>query len=130
MSKFLPMLSFLSHYLALEILLMGCEQAVEAPAEQADTTTSDLEPASQQQSSTAQTELKSGNMFYMVRDVRRLAAQGRQLCGTVKTDPDRTANGGRSQRYPATAVHCDPASTATQQVLIRCWATELEKSGN
>ncbi len=39
------------------ILLMGCEQAVEAPAEQADTTTSDLEPASQQQSSTAQTEL-------------------------------------------------------------------------
>ena len=51
---------------------MGCEQAVEAPAEQADTTTSDLEPASQQQSSTAQTELKSGNMFYMVRDVADL----------------------------------------------------------
>ncbi|MCO8070959.1 hypothetical protein NI468_10530 [Acinetobacter lwoffii] len=54
------------------ILLMGCEQAVETPTEQADTTTSDLESASQQQGSATPTELKSGNMFYMVRDVADL----------------------------------------------------------
>lgn len=50
---------------------MGCEQATEAPVEQEQSTLStDLEPAQQSdRTTTAQTELKSGNMFYIVRDV-------------------------------------------------------------
>lgn len=52
---------------------MGCEQAVEAPVEQEETSASnDLEPGKQPESTTAQTGLKSGNMFYMVRDVADL----------------------------------------------------------
>lgn len=53
---------------------MGCEQATEAPVEQEQSTLStDLEPAQQSdRTTTAQTELKSGNMFYMVRDVADL----------------------------------------------------------
>ncbi len=53
---------------------MGCEQATEAPVEQEKSTLStDLEPVQQSdRTTTAQTELKSGNMFYMVRDVADL----------------------------------------------------------
>ncbi|WP_312088274.1 hypothetical protein [Acinetobacter variabilis] len=56
------------------ILLMGCEQATEAPVEQEQSTLStDLKPVQQSdRTTTAQTELKSGNMFYMVRDVADL----------------------------------------------------------
>ena len=102
------------------ILLMGCDQAVEAPAEQADTTTSDLEPASQQQSSTAQTELKSGNMFYMVRDVADLQLKAGSYVEQLKqtqTELQTAVEAKDTQQLQSTATQLQPQLSSFNQVL-------------
>ena len=102
------------------ILLMGCEQAVEAPAEQADTTTSDLEPASQQQSSTAQTELKSGNMFYMVRDVADLQLKAGSYVEQLKqtqTELRTAVEAKDTQQLQSTATQLQQQLSSFNQVL-------------
>ena len=102
------------------ILLMGCEQAVEAPAEQADTTTSDLEPASQQQSSTAQTELKSGNMFYMVRDVADLQLKAGSYVEQLKqtqTELQTAVEAKDTQQLQSTATQLQQQLSNFNQVL-------------
>jgi hypothetical protein len=102
------------------ILLMGCEQAVEAPAEQADTTTSDLEPASQQQSSTAQTELKSGNMFYMVRDVADLQLKAGSYVEQLKqtqTELQTAVEAKDTQQLQSTATQLQQQLSSFNQVL-------------
>ena len=102
------------------ILLMGCEQAVEAPAEQADTTTSDLEPASQQQSSTAQTELKSGNMFYMVRDVADLQLKAGSYVEQLKqtqTELQTAIEAKDTQQLQSTATQLQQQLSSFNQVL-------------
>ncbi|ENX16955.1 hypothetical protein F894_00084 [Acinetobacter sp. CIP 51.11] len=102
------------------ILLMGCEQAVEAPAEQADTTTSDLEPASQQQSSAAQTELKSGNMFYMVRDVADLQLKAGSYVEQLKqtqTELQMAVEAKDTQQLQSTATQLQQQLSSFNQVL-------------
>ena len=102
------------------ILLMGCDQAVEAPAEQADTTTSDLEPASQQQSSTAQTELKSGNMFYMVRDVADLQLKAGSYIEQLKqtqTELQTAVEAKDTQQLQSTATQLQQQLSSFNQVL-------------
>lgn len=102
------------------ILLMGCEQAVEAPAEQADTTTSDLEPASQQQSSAAQTELKSGNMFYMVRDVADLQLKAGSYVEQLKqtqTELQTAVEARDTQQLESTATQLQQQLSSFNQVL-------------
>ena len=102
------------------ILLMGCEQAVEAPAEQADTTTSDLEPASQQQSSTAQTELKSGNMFYMVRDVADLQLKAGSYVEQLKqiqTELQTAVEAKDTQQLESTVTQLQQQLSSFNQVL-------------
>lgn len=102
------------------ILLMGCEQAVEAPAEHADTTTSDLEPASQQQSSTAQTELKSGNMFYMVRDVADLQLKAGSYVEQLKqtqTELQTAVEAKDTQQLQSTATQLQQQLSSFNQVL-------------
>ena len=102
------------------ILLMGCEQAVEAPTEQADTTTSDLEPASQQQSSTAQTELKSGNMFYMVRDVADLQLKAGSYVEQLKqtqTELQTAVEAKDTQQLQSTATQLQQQLSSFNQVL-------------
>ncbi|MGO1159276.1 hypothetical protein ACTL4S_10765 [Acinetobacter lwoffii] len=102
------------------ILLMGCDQAVEAPAEQADTTTSDLEPASQQQSSTAQTELKSGNMFYMVRDVADLQLKAGSYVEQLKqtqTELQTAVEAKDTQQLQSTATQLQQQLSSFNQVL-------------
>ncbi|ENW26038.1 hypothetical protein F925_00520 [Acinetobacter lwoffii NCTC 5866 = CIP 64.10 = NIPH 512] len=102
------------------ILLMGCEQAVEAPAEQADTTTSDLEPASQQQSSAAQTELKSGNMFYMVRDVADLQLKAGSYVEQLKqtqTELQTAVEAKDTQQLQSTATQLQQQLSNFNQVL-------------
>jgi len=102
------------------ILLMGCDQAVEAPAEQADTTTSDLEPASQQQSSTAQTELKSGNMFYMVRDVADLQLKAGSYVEQLKqtqTELQTAVEAKDTQQLQSTATQLQQQLNSFNQVL-------------
>lgn len=102
------------------ILLMGCDQAVEAPAEQADTTTSDLEPASQQQSSAAQTELKSGNMFYMVRDVADLQFKAGSYVEQLKqtqTELQTAVEAKDTQQLQSTATQLQQQLSSFNQVL-------------
>jgi len=102
------------------ILLMGCEQAVEAPAEQADTTTSDLEPASQQQSSAAQTELKSGNMFYMVRDVADLQLKAGSYVEQLKqtqSELQTAVEAKDTQQLQSTATQLQQQLSSFNQVL-------------
>ena len=102
------------------ILLMGCDQAFEAPAEQADTTTSDLEPASQQQSSTAQTELKSGNMFYMVRDVADLQLKAGSYVEQLKqtqTELQTAVEAKDTQQLQSTATQLQQQLSSFNQVL-------------
>ena len=102
------------------ILLMGCDQAVEAPAEQADTTTSDLEPASQQKSSTAQTELKSGNMFYMVRDVADLQLKAGSYVEQLKqtqTELQTAVEAKDTQQLQSTATQLQQQLSSFNQVL-------------
>lgn len=102
------------------ILLMGCDQAVEAPAEQADTTTSDLEPASQQQSSTVQTELKSGNMFYMVRDVADLQLKAGSYVEQLKqtqTELQTAVEAKDTQQLQSTATQLQQQLSSFNQVL-------------
>ncbi|WP_180180996.1 hypothetical protein [Acinetobacter sp. YH01021] len=102
------------------ILLMGCEQAVEAPAEQVDTTTSDLEPASQQQSSAAQTELKSGNMFYMVRDVADLQLKAGSYVEQLKqtqTELQTAVEAKDTQQLQSTATQLQQQLSSFNQVL-------------
>ncbi len=102
------------------ILLMGCEQAVEVPAEQTDTTTSDLEPASQQQSSTAQTELKSGNMFYMVRDVADLQLKAGSYVEQLKqtqTELQTAVEAKDTQQLQSTATQLQQQLSSFNQVL-------------
>ncbi len=102
------------------ILLMGCDQAVEAPAEQADTTTSDLEPASQQQSSTAQTELKSGNMFYMVRDIADLQLKAGSYVEQLKqtqTELQTAVEAKDTQQLQSTATQLQQQLSSFNQVL-------------
>lgn|SRR5690606_17885506 len=102
------------------ILLMGCDQAVEAPAEQADTTTSDLEPASQQQSSAAQTELKSGNMFYIVRDVADLQLKAGSYVEQLKqtqTELQTAVEAKDTQQLQSTATQLQQQLSSFNQVL-------------
>lgn len=102
------------------ILLMGCDQAVEAPAEQADTTTSDLEPASQQQSSAAQTELKSGNMFYMVRDVADLQLKAGSYVEQLKqtqTELQTAVEAKDTEQLQSTATQLQQQLSSFNQVL-------------
>ncbi|WP_441373034.1 hypothetical protein [Acinetobacter lwoffii] len=102
------------------ILLMGCDQAVEAPAEQADTTTSDLEPASQQQSSAAQTELKSGNMFYIVRDVADLQLKAGSYVEQLKqtqTELQTAVEAKDTQQLQSTATQLQQQLSSFNQVM-------------
>lgn len=102
------------------ILLMGCDQAVEAPAEQADTTTSDLKPASQQQSSAAQTELKSGNMFYIVRDVADLQLKAGSYVEQLKqtqTELQTAVEAKDTQQLQSTATQLQQQLSSFNQVL-------------
>ena len=102
------------------ILLMGCEQAVETPTEQADTTTSDLEPASQQQGSATPTELKSGNMFYMVRDVADLQLKAGSYVEQLKqtqSELQTAVEAKDTQQLQSTATQLQQQLSSFNQVL-------------
>src|SRR5690606_29630629 len=82
------------------ILLMGCEQAVEAPTEQAETRSSDLDTASQPQTgATAPTELRSGNMLYVVQLKQTQAEQQSAVEATASQQLQSTATQLQQQLY-------------------------------
>ncbi|ENV00515.1 hypothetical protein [Acinetobacter variabilis] len=104
------------------ILLMGCEQATEAPVEQEQSTLStDLEPVQQSdRTMTAQTELKSGNMFYMVRDVADLQFKAGSYVEQLKqtqTDLQTAVDTKDTQQLQATAGKLQQQLTGFNQAL-------------
>lgn len=102
------------------ILLMGCEQAVEAPTEQAETRTAELESTAQQQASAAQTELKSGNMFYMVRDVADLQLKAGSYVEQLKqtqTELQTAVEAKDTQQLQSTVSQLQQQLTSFNQVL-------------
>lgn len=101
---------------------MGCEQATEAPVEQEQSTFStDLEPAQQSdRTTTAQTELKSGNMFYMVRDVADLQFKAGSYVEQLKqtqTDLQTAVDTKDTQQLQATAGKLQQQLTGFNQAL-------------
>ncbi|MFQ1045734.1 hypothetical protein EGK58_001085 [Acinetobacter variabilis] len=104
------------------VLLMGCEQATEAPVEQEQSTLStDLEPVQQSdRTTTAQTELKSGNMFYMVRDVADLQFKAGNYVEQLKqtqTDLQTAVDTKDTQQLQATAGKLQQQLTGFNQAL-------------
>ncbi|WP_284879598.1 hypothetical protein [Acinetobacter variabilis] len=104
------------------ILLMGCEQATEAPVEQEQSTLStDLEPVQQSdRTTTAQTELKSGNMFYMVRDVADLQFKAGSYVEQLKqtqTDLQTAVDTKDTEQLQATAGKLQQQLTGFNQAL-------------
>ncbi|WP_432211306.1 hypothetical protein [Acinetobacter variabilis] len=104
------------------VILMGCEQATEAPVEQEQSTLStDLEPAQQSdRTTTAQTELKSGNMFYMVRDVADLQFKAGSYVEQLKqtqTDLQTAVDTKDTQQLQATAGKLQQQLTGFNQAL-------------
>lgn len=74
-SAFLPLVIFTSG-----MLLLGCDQAQEHTTEQEETQTTDqntyqADESEQKTHAEEKTDLKSGNMFYMVRDAANLQLQ-------------------------------------------------------
>ena len=101
---------------------MGCEQATEAPVEQEQSTLStDLEPAQQSdRTTTAQTELKAGNMFYMVRDVADLQFKAGSYVEQLKqtqTDLQTAVDTKDTQQLQATASKLQQQLTGFNQAL-------------
>lgn len=103
------------------ILLMGCEQTVEAPTEQAETRSSDLDTASQPQTgATAPTELRSGNMFYMVRDVADLQLKAGSYVEQLKqtqTELQSAVEAKDTQQLQSTATQLQQQLNSFNQVL-------------
>ncbi|MGE8537959.1 MAG: hypothetical protein ACN6NI_01630 [Acinetobacter sp.] len=103
------------------ILLMGCEQAVEAPVEQAENHSSELESAQQSQTgATAQTELRSGNMFYMIRDVADLQLKAGSYVEQLKqtqTELQTAVETKDTQQLQSTATQLQQQLNSFNQVL-------------
>ncbi|MGE8524238.1 MAG: hypothetical protein ACN6NK_09690 [Acinetobacter pseudolwoffii] len=103
------------------ILLMGCEQAVEAPVEQAESHSSELESAQQSQTgATAQTELRSGNMFYMIRDVADLQLKAGSYVEQLKqtqTELQTAVETKDTQQLQSTATQLQQQLNSFNQVL-------------
>ncbi|WP_218208548.1 hypothetical protein [Acinetobacter sp. F9] len=103
------------------ILLMGCEQAVEAPVEQVENHSSELESAQQPQTgTTAQTELRSGNMFYMIRDVADLQLKAGSYVEQLKqtqTELQTAVETKDTQQLQSTATQLQQQLNSFNQVL-------------
>ena len=100
---------------------MGCEQAVEAPVEQVENHSSELESAQQPQTgTTAQTELRSGNMFYMIRDVADLQLKAGSYVEQLKqtqTELQTAVETKDTQQLQSTATQLQQQLNSFNQVL-------------
>ncbi len=73
------------------ILLMGCEQAVEAPAEQADTTTSDLELLN------GQVDFSQVNLKKIESQMVNVQSEMVKLAGLLIQNPDQESESNTNQ---------------------------------
>lgn len=120
MKKFIPNAVLPFAILSTGILLSGCEQASEPQSDDIQTTQSaDIAP-NQPTETTATADLKSGNMFYMVRDVADMQLKAGDYVAQLKQTQNelQTAiNDKDQQQLQATAKTLQQQLTGFNQAL-------------
>ena len=104
------------------ILLMGCEQANSPDSTENQTSQSSevSEQVSKESAETSKAELKSGNMFYIVRDVADMQLKAGDYVEQLKqtqTDLETAINDKDQQQLQTTAKHLQQQLTGFNQAL-------------
>lgn len=120
MKKFIPKAVLPFAILSTGILLSGCEQASEPQSDDIQTTQSADVAPNQPTETTATADLKSGNMFYMVRDVADMQLKAGDYVTQLKQTQNelQTAiNDKDQQQLQATAKTLQQQLTGFNQAL-------------
>ena len=120
MKKFIPKAVLPFAILSTGILLSGCEQASEPQSDDIQTTQSADVALNQPTETTATADLKSGNMFYMVRDVADMQLKAGDYVAQLKQTQNelQTAiNDKDQQQLQATAKTLQQQLTGFNQAL-------------
>ena len=120
MKKFIPKAVLPFAILSTGILLSGCEQASEPQSDDIQTTQSADVALNQPTETTATADLKSGNMFYMVRDVADMQLKAGDYVTQLKQTQNelQTAiNNKDQQQLQATAKTLQQQLTGFNQAL-------------
>ena len=120
MKKFIPKAVLPFAILSTGILLSGCEQASEPQSDDIQTTQSADVALNQPTKTTATADLKSGNMFYMVRDVADMQLKAGDYVAQLKQTQNelQTAiNDKDQQQLQATAKTLQQQLTGFNQAL-------------
>ncbi len=120
MKKFIPKAVLPFAILSTGILLSGCEQASEPQSDDIQTTQSADVALNQPTETTATADLKSGNMFYMVRDVADMQLKAGDYVTQLKQTQNelQTAiNDKDQQQLQATAKTLQQQLTGFNQAL-------------
>ncbi len=120
MKKFIPKAVLPFAILSTGILLSGCEQASEPQSDDIRTTQSADVALNQPTETTATADLKSGNMFYMVRDVADMQLKAGDYVAQLKQTQNelQTAiNDKDQQQLQATAKTLQQQLTGFNQAL-------------
>ena len=120
MKKFIPKAVLPFAILSTGILLSGCEQASEPQSDDIRTTQSTDVALNQPTETTATADLKSGNMFYMVRDVADMQLKAGDYVAQLKQTQNelQTAiNDKDQQQLQATAKTLQQQLTGFNQAL-------------
>ena len=128
MKKFIQKAVLPFAILSTGILLSGCEQASEPQSDDIQTTQSADVALNQPTETTATADLKSGNMFYMVRDVADMQLKAGDYVAQLKQTQNelQTAiNDKDQQQLQATAKTLQQQLTGFNQAL-----TSLKKPRN
>lgn len=104
------------------VLLMGCEQANSPDSTENQTSQSSKisEQVSKESAETPKADLKSGNMFYIVRDVADMQLKAGDYVEQLKqtqTDLETAINDKDQQQLQATAKHLQQQLTGFNQAL-------------
>ena len=120
MKKFIPKAVLPFAILSTGILLSGCEQASEPQSDDIQTTQSADVALNQPTETTATADLKSGNMFYIVRDVADMQLKAGEYVNQLKntqTDLQSAINDKDQQQLQATAHTLQQQLTDFNQAL-------------
>ncbi len=120
MKKFIQNAVLPSVILSTGILLMGCEQAAEPQSEDIETTQSTDIAMNQPTETTATADLKTGNMFYIVRDVADMQLKAGDYVAQLKqtqSELQTAINDQDQQQLQATAQTLQQQLTGFNQAL-------------
>jgi small-conductance mechanosensitive channel len=122
MKKFIQNVVFPFVMFSAGVLLMGCEQANSPDSTENQTSQSSevSEQLSKESAETPKTNLKSGNMFYIVRDVADMQLKAGDYVEQLKqtqTDLETAINDKDQQQLQTTAKHLQQQLTGFNQAL-------------